>query len=349
MRKSVCIAPFKPADRVLLSCPSNLGAVNSVAIPPAYYQHGMNAAFLYGGLDVSIKCSDNYESLVDSSDCVLLTIPDKPVRSFARAIEDYAKSTGKEIYRCTTDNDNQSRLVLGSNSVASDGLDWISERYSELRTPTIHVVSVCGSLDTFEVLPKLGQWLFVRQKNAAMISESPYCGLYGVNRFNLSRADEEAILELNSIAAKLEYIYHPFTIIVEHAKPFTSYSDSVHYDFGLSSYGAIHAIPPDIVLCCIPLNLADPSVLESCAAMLAAATGTDKISYLIGNQITDSSDEIELQRLAIHYERETVAVEVANRLRSFGAQAFCIYNEQELDLLGNWLLEGIGNSEWRIL
>lgn len=336
--KTVCIAPFDKTCRAFITESNTIGLFNGAIVLPAY-DRCSDVSELFAGAPIGLSCLSDYISVLDECDAIIITDCPKEHRrylegiiaaSIDRNMHIYIYNSSPDILSQLIDDDSRHLVHLPSIPYSfSQTSEWAREGFSTPPCPCIHIVSLCAGLDTFELLCHVNGVMRRHGIGTIALSDNLFCDAFGLCRMNLSPSTEQEILQINACVQELTYRSHPDMVVIEHPNPVTSYSEYVHYDFGLSSHALFRAVPPDIVLCCIPLNLADPAFLEECSYDVAAESGISKCTFLVGDQMVDDSNQVELHSLGICHSSDTVTSSRTNALRSAGLPAYTLRSESE--------------------
>lgn len=339
MVRTVCIAPFDKRCRVFITERNAIGVPNGAIVFPSYDRCD-DVSDLYAGVPVGLACESDFKKAINESDVVLITDCPTEHHGYLEDIVSAAIDRERDVYYYNSDLSILSRIVDETNRhfihlpsspfSFSQTSEWAREGFSTFSCPCVHIVSLCSGLDTFELLCHVRDVMRRDNLGIVALSESLYCDAFGLRRMVLSDSTEDGVLQINACVQELVYQVHPDLVVVEHPNPVTSYSEYVHYDFGLSSHALFRAVPPDIVLCCVPLNLVNPAFLEECLRDVAAECGTSNCIFIVGDQMVDDSNQVELRSLGVCYSDDAEASIRASAFRLAGLPTYTLRSKSEV-------------------
>lgn len=177
------------------------------------------------------------------------------------------------------------------------------EGLEKIKAPVILVGGLLECQDILGVLLCLTIKFINIGLHPAVVTKQPIGQLFGFHNINHifsspNSTEASKIREINRYLAMIENYDFPDVIIVEAPDAVMKYNDTDPNGFGILTYMLAQAIQPDILVCCIPVQLACVAFIKSLSGDLLIRLGTPIHAVQVSNIIVDSMDLLNSNKLS---------------------------------------------------
>jgi len=198
-------------------------------------------------------------------------------------------------------------LILPENPLFSKSTMFY-ERYRQVEVPVILIGGLIESSDTLEVLLGIIAELRKRQLYPSAIVKDPVGRLFGLHSydsiFTTGTTEIQKIEALNRFALAVVREERPNVILVEAPDAVMRFNEIAPNGFGIQTYLLTQALRIDYFVCCVPLELLMPPLLEAFSKDFSVRLGSPIHAVQVSNVIGDSAEI--LQQHAVSYAHTTL-------------------------------------------
>ncbi len=185
------------------------------------------------------------------------------------------------------------RIFSSQKSVVRH-FDDVGDRYKPISIPILLVGGLVQQCDTLEVVLSLREAFCTHGHRASCITGSNMGLLVGMHSYAhlfgemTSLSEEEKALRLNEMARTVILNERPELLIIEAPDAIMKYNNIAPNGFGLRTYLMSQALDPDLLICCLPIDLVDESFLNAISQDCLNRYGCPIGAVHVSNVLIDS-------------------------------------------------------------
>ncbi len=203
----------------------------------------------------------------------------------------------KELYR-------RFSLSVVKGEVGEDEIEEVGVVH-ENPIPVILVGGLVEQADSLELVCLLTTILRQKGLKVEVITDKPMYRLLGFHDvstlFSGRYSSLEIIERINKYTYVLQQKFAPDVIVVHAFDGMLRYSNIVPNGYGIKTYMACQAIPPDYCFCCVPFEMSSPKMIKTLSDDFAYRYGTQITGVHVSNMIIDSMQAIQDRKLTFSY------------------------------------------------
>lgn len=198
------------------------------------------------------------------------------------------------------------RTLVDKNMLTSD------EKTHEPDVPVLLVGGLLEEADCFEVFLGLAEKLRKEGQKVVAFSKHSIGSLFeffGLDHIwnNSSYTEAEKVKQINYYVNDIAKYICADMILLEAPDAIMKYNDFVTNGYGIRTYMLCQAITPDYLICCVPFEMADNSMLEAMGRDFSYRFGCNIGAVHVSNILLDLADTMQREGIQIlHTDMEFV-------------------------------------------